>query len=69
MPVFVDTNVLIYALDARDKAKQSAAQAWLTRCWRERTGRVSMQVLNEFYANLIRMNGSQFSARAPRSDI
>lgn len=64
MPVFVDTNVLIYALDPRDAAKQLAAQAWLTRCWQERSGRVSAQVLNEFYVNLVRINGGAFKARA-----
>ncbi len=64
MPVFVDTNVLIYALDPRDAAKQLAAQAWLTRCWQERSGRLSAQVLNEFYVNLVRINGGAFKARA-----
>lgn len=64
MPVFVDTNVLIYALDPRDADKQGAAQAWLTRCWRDRSGRVSAQVLNEFYVNLIRINGTVFKVRA-----
>lgn len=68
MPVFVDTNVLIYALDPRDAAKQSAAQAWLTRCWQERSGRVSAQVLNEFYLNLVRIKGNEFKARA-RTEI
>jgi predicted nucleic acid-binding protein len=64
VPVFVDTNVLIYALDPRHAAKQGAAQDWLSRCWKERSGRVSVQVLNEFYVNLIRLNGSAFKARA-----
>ena len=64
VPVFVDTNVLIYALDARDAVKQSAAQAWLTRCWQEHSGRVSAQVLNEFYVNLIRVKGNEFKTRA-----
>jgi predicted nucleic acid-binding protein len=68
VPVFVDTNVLIYALDPRDAAKQSAAQAWLTRCWQERSGRVSVQVLNEFYVNLVRMRGDEFKTRA-RTEI
>jgi predicted nucleic acid-binding protein len=68
VPVFVDTNVLIYALDARDAAKQRAAQTWLTRCWQERSGRVSAQVLNEFYVNLVRINGDEFKARA-RAEI
>lgn len=68
MPVFVDTNVLIYALDPRDSTKQSAAQAWLTRCWQQRSGRVSAQVLNEFYVNLVRIRGDQFKVRA-RAEI
>ncbi len=68
MPVFVDTNVLIYALDPRDAVKQGAAQAWLTRCWQERSGRVSTQVLNEFYVNLMRINGDEFKVRA-RAEI
>ena len=68
MPVFVDTNILIYALDPRDAAKQHAAQAWLTRYWSERSGRVSAQVLNEFYVNILRLNGTEFNARA-RAEI
>ena len=64
VPVFVDTNVLIYALDPRNAAKQRAAQAWLTRCWQERSGRVSTQVLNEFYVNLVRIKGDEFKVRA-----
>ena len=64
MPIFVDTNVLIYAHDRRDVAKQEAAQAWLTRCWRERSGRVSVQVLNEFYVNVVRIAGERFKAQA-----
>lgn len=68
MPVFVDTNVLIYALDPRDAIKQAAAQAWLTRCWQERSGRVSSQVLNEFYVNLVHIRGNAFKTRA-RAEI
>ena len=66
MLVFVDTNVLIYALDPRDARKQAAAQAWLTRCWNERSGRISVQVLNEFYVNVVRVLGVEFRARARR---
>lgn len=53
--VFVDTNVLLYAIDPRDAAKQEAAGAWIRRCWQDRCGRLSTQVLNEFYANLRRV--------------
>lgn len=52
--VFVDTNVLLYGEDGADAAKQSAALAWLKRLWLDRRGRLSAQVLNEFYVNATR---------------
>ena len=48
-PVFVDTNVLVYARDASEPGKQARAMLWLEHLWRERTGRLSVQVLQEFY--------------------
>lgn len=51
--VFVDTNVLLYTHDERDLDKQSRAREWVTWCWRQRAGRISSQVLNEFYNNAI----------------
>ena len=51
-PVFVDTNVLIYALDDADRAKQLAARRWREELWRRRAGRISFQVLQEFYAKV-----------------
>jgi len=50
MTVFVDTNVLVYAHDARDKAKAAAAIALLTELWADGAGAVSTQVLQEFYS-------------------
>ena len=50
--VFVDTNVLIYALDQADRKKQEAAQAWRTELWKSRRGRISFQVLQEFYVKV-----------------
>jgi predicted nucleic acid-binding protein len=50
--VFVDTNVLLYALDKADPQKQAAALAWRTALWKNRTGRISFQVLQEFYVNV-----------------
>jgi len=52
--VFVDTNVLVYARDARDAAKHAAARAWVESLWAERTGRTSAQVLSEYYVTLTR---------------
>jgi len=54
-PVFVDSNVLLYALDAADPAKQLAARNWRSELWRGRRGRVSFQVLGEFYVNAVRI--------------
>jgi predicted nucleic acid-binding protein len=53
-PVFVDTNVLVYARDAGDVAKQARAAAWLEVLWHEQAGRTSMQVLSEYYVTLTR---------------
>ncbi len=54
-PIFVDSNVLLYALDRSDLVKQNAARIWRAELWRIRRGRVSFQVLNEFYINAIRI--------------
>jgi len=53
-PVFVDTNVFLYARDASEPVKQPRAAAWLERLWRERLGRTSVQVLSEYYVNVTR---------------
>jgi predicted nucleic acid-binding protein len=50
--VFVDTNVLIYALDPGDPKKHSSAQLWRSELWKSRRGRLSIQVLQEFYAKV-----------------
>ena len=52
--VFVDSNILIYAEDGASAAKQTAALQWIEHLWRARTGRISTQVLNEFYVNVTR---------------
>jgi len=51
-PVFVDTNVLIYALDEADLEKQRSARAWRTKLWKTGLGRISCQVLQEFYVKV-----------------
>lgn len=52
--IFVDTNVLIYAHNVDAKAKHEAAKRVLHGLWNERTGVLSMQVLQEFYVNVTR---------------
>src|SRR5260370_2024574 len=50
----VDTNVLIYAHDVDAKAKHEVAKSVLRELWSQRTGVLSMQVLQEFYVNVTR---------------
>jgi predicted nucleic acid-binding protein len=55
-PVFVDTNVLLYAVDTADAEKHRAASAWRLELWKSRRGRLSYQVLQEFYVQALRKN-------------
>ena len=48
---FVDTNVFLYQWDASDQVKQRRAVEWLRASRDDHTGRVSFQVLAEFYVN------------------
>ena len=50
---FVDSNVLLYAHDARNKQKQLRAESWLDWIWQNALAHVSWQVLQEFYANAV----------------
>lgn len=67
--VFLDTNVLLYAVDDRDAAKRDRARDWLVACWQRRCGRLSVQVLNEFYANARRKFDSAISAGDARAEV
>jgi predicted nucleic acid-binding protein len=49
--VFVDSNVLIYAHDSDAGAKQQRAAEKLRELWENGRGRLSTQVLQEFYVN------------------
>jgi predicted nucleic acid-binding protein len=51
---FIDTNVLIYAHDTDAGAKHEIAKSVLRELWSERTGLLSVQVLQEFYVNVTR---------------
>lgn len=53
LTVFVDTNIFLYAFDDRYPEKQALARQWLSLCWRGGIGRISTQVLNEFYNNAL----------------
>jgi predicted nucleic acid-binding protein len=66
-PVFVDTNVLLYAVDTADEEKHLAASVWRVELWKSRCGRVSYQVLQEFYVQAVRK--SPQSADAAEAEV
>ncbi|MFZ1138625.1 MAG: PIN domain-containing protein [Candidatus Sulfotelmatobacter sp.] len=69
-PIFVDTNVFLYAIDEGDPKKQRAAQHWRAELWKTRRGRVSFQVLAEFYVNAVRKQSTaQNEARDEVRDL
>jgi predicted nucleic acid-binding protein len=69
-PVFVDTNVFLYALDRADLKKQLAARAWRDELWKNRLGRISFQVLQEFYVKATqKWPESRNEARAEVKDL
>jgi hypothetical protein len=54
---FADTNLLLYSFDSRDAIKRAKASQWIDHLWITGEGRLSWQVLNEFYANAQRKMG------------
>ncbi len=67
--VFVDTNVLVYRKDASEPEKQSRAQEWMTHLWNEHAGRVSAQVLNEFYVTVTRKLDPGLDEETARGEV
>ncbi len=68
--VFVDTNVFIYALDDGDPGKQRVARQWRAELWKSRRGRISYQVLQEFYVKSVRKRaGAELQVRAEVRDL
>ena len=51
---FVDSNLLLYYIDPTELAKRARATAWLEGLWMAGTGRLSWQVLHEFYCNAVK---------------
>lgn len=69
MPAFVDTNVLVYARDETAGAKQARARGWLEHLWRRRTGRLSYQVLQEFYVTVTTKLTPGLAPAEARADV
>ena len=67
--VFVDSNVLLYAHDRSETDKQPVAHAWLEALGADKTGRVSPQVLREFYWNATRRLARPLTRAAARDVV
>jgi predicted nucleic acid-binding protein len=51
---FVDSNVLLYSVDPVESKKRARAMEWLDHLWMAGAGRLSWQVLHEFYQNAVK---------------
>jgi predicted nucleic acid-binding protein len=67
--VFVDTNVLVYSRDARDAAKHERAREWVGFLWDTKQGRVSRQVLHEYYVTVTRKLRPGLPVEEARGDV
>ena len=63
--VFVDMNILVYAHDRDAGPKREKAARALNRLWEEGRGRLSAQVLQEFYVTVTKSTRPALDARAP----
>ena len=51
---FVDTNLLIYAIDGSDRRKQAIAQQWIAKAHESGEGTLSYQVVQEWFNVVLR---------------
>jgi predicted nucleic acid-binding protein len=66
---FVDTNILVYARDSGAGAKQKKAEALLEELWISRNGRISAQVLNEYFVTVTQKLDPGLPAKAAWDDV
>jgi predicted nucleic acid-binding protein len=50
--IFVDTNILVYAHDVSAGIKNTIAKNLIQELWENKTGCLSIQVMQEFYVNV-----------------
>lgn len=67
--VFVDSNVLVYRRDAGEEEKQPRAAEWMEHLARSRLGRLSLQVLHEYYVTVTRKLEPGLSVAEARADV
>lgn len=66
---FVDSNVLVYAHDSHGGSKRGRALELLDRLWVDRTGCVSIQVLQEFFVTVTRKLPAPVDSASARAAV
>lgn len=66
---FIDTNVLVYAHDGDAGAKHQTARELVRGFWRQESGVLSIQVLQEFYVTLTRKLAKPIANKTARELI
>jgi predicted nucleic acid-binding protein len=69
VPIFVDTNVLVYARDTADPSKHARASEWVAGLWERADGRLSVQVLQEYYVITTRKLRPGLAPEEARADV
>ena len=67
--VFVDSNILVYAHDADAGSKQETAAAQVKALWEGQSGRISIQVLQEFYVTVTQNLGKPLAKGRAREIV
>ena len=66
---FVDTNILMYAHDTSAGEKHERARTLVEQLWRDRSGVISTQVLQELSVNLRRKAGRPLDVKGTREIV
>jgi len=67
--LFVDTNILVYYRDSSEHEKQPIAENWIRKIWEKKLGRLSYQVLNEYYVTVTKKLNPGLDYKSARLDI
>src|SRR5439155_26991147 len=67
--VFVDIKVIVYRRDRADARKNEKALEWIEYLWRTHSGRLSIQVLQEFYITVTQKLDPKLPKETARQDI
>lgn len=67
--LFVDSNVLVYVRDKAHPDKHQQAAEWMASLWRSKRGRLSGQVLSEYYVTVTQKLRPGLDAQTARADV